>query len=213
MDTKRLIETLAADGAYREPSVGRALAVALILTLPVAMAMLLVSLGLRPDISAAIRNPMFNLKFVVTLALVVSAIAVALHVARPEGSPARRGWLLLSPVALLALGIVGETLLVPQRAPMSTRLVGNNAGLCLVAIPLLSVPLLAAALIALRRGATSQPALLGALAGLAAAGLAATLYAAHCSDDSPLFVATWYSLATLGVAAVGAAAGTKILRY
>ena len=48
---------------------------------------------------------------------------------------------------------------------------------------------------------------------LVSAGLAATLYASHCTDDSPLFVATWYTLATALVAAIGALAGAKVLRY
>ena len=47
----------------------------------------------------------------------------------------------------------------------------------------------------------------GALAGAASAGLAAFLYASHCPDDLPLFVATWYPLATLICAAAGALAG------
>jgi hypothetical protein len=45
------------------------------------------------------------------------------------------------------------------------------------------------------------------------AGLAATLYASHCSDDSPLFVATWYTIATALVAAIGALAGSRMLRF
>lgn len=45
------------------------------------------------------------------------------------------------------------------------------------------------------------------------AGLAGTLYAAHCVDDSPLFVATWYTLATAMVAGLGAVLGPRILRY
>ena len=85
---------------------------------------------------------------------------------------------------------------MPQRMPMMTRLVGNNSRICMTAIPLLSLPLLAGALIGLRHGAPSRPALAGAIAGLLSAGLAATLYASHCTDDSPLFVATWYTLAT-----------------
>jgi hypothetical protein len=68
-------------------------------------------------------------------------------------------------------------------------------------------------LFGLRRGAPSNPALAGALAGLLSAGLAATLYAAHCTDDSPLFVATWYTLATAAVAGIGALAGARLLRY
>ena len=72
---------------------------------------------------------------------------------------------------------------------------------------------LAAALIGLRHGAPARPAVSGALAGLLSAGLAATLYASHCTDDSPLFVITWYTLATTLVAAVGALAGLKLLRF
>jgi hypothetical protein len=45
------------------------------------------------------------------------------------------------------------------------------------------------------------------------AGLAATLYASHCTDDSPLFVATWYTISTALVTAIGALAGSKLLRF
>jgi hypothetical protein len=48
---------------------------------------------------------------------------------------------------------------------------------------------------------------------LLSSGLAATLYAAHCTDDSPLFVATWYTLATALVTVVGALAGRKVLTF
>jgi hypothetical protein len=51
------------------------------------------------------------------------------------------------------------------------------------------------------------------LAGAAAAGIAATLYASNCPDDSPLFVASWYPLATLLVVAIGAVAGDRLLRW
>jgi hypothetical protein len=96
---------------------------------------------------------------------------------------------------------------------MMTRLIGSNSRVCLTAIPIFSLPLLAAALVGLRHGAPARPALAGALAGLLSAGLAATLYAAHCNDDSPLFVATWYTLATALVTAIGALAGAKLLRF
>jgi hypothetical protein len=65
----------------------------------------------------------------------------------------------------------------------------------------------------LRHGAPARPAVAGAFAGLLSAGLAATLYASHCTDDSPLFVATWYSIATLLVTAIGALAGSRVLRF
>jgi hypothetical protein len=67
-------------------------------------------------------------------------------------------------------------------------------------------------LVGLQHGAPARPAVAGAIAGLLSAGLAATLYASHCTDDSPLFVATWYSIATALVAAIGALAGSRVLR-
>jgi hypothetical protein len=104
-------------------------------------------------------------------------------------------------------------MMLPQRLPMITRLVGSNSRICMTAIPLMSLPLLAAALLGLRHGAPARPALAGALAGLLSAGLAATLYASHCTDDSPLFVATWYTIGTALITAIGALAGSRMLRY
>ena len=50
-------------------------------------------------------------------------------------------------------------------------------------------------------------------AGLAAAGVGAALYAANCTDDSPLFVGIWYPLAVAIVAASGAAIGRRWLAW
>ena len=212
MDTDRLIRALAADNAHRELPVGRALAMALLVAAPFSLALFSMALGVRPDVMTAMRNPFFDLKFLVTLALAVPAIAISLHLSRPDVSLRGWAWLLLVPAGLLAAGIGGDKTM-PQRLPMMTRLVGSNSRVCMAAIPLLSLPLLTAALIGLRHGAPARPAIAGAFAGLASAGLAATLYASHCTDDSPLFVATWYTLAALLVAAIGAWAGAKLLRY
>jgi hypothetical protein len=103
-------------------------------------------------------------------------------------------------------------LTMPQTASWPDRLVGTNARVCLTAIPAMALPLLVAALIGLRQGAATRPALSGAAAGLMSGGLAATVYAAHCTDDSPLFVATWYSIGIAGLTVVGAAAGSRVLR-
>lgn len=213
MDTNDLIRTLAADNDTHERSVGHLLLAALVLAVPVSTALFLTNLGVRPDVMTAMRNPMFDLKFVVTMALAVVAIVVSLHLSRPEASLGRWAWLLAIPVGLLGIGMVGEMTMMPHRAPMSVRMIGSNSKLCVVAIPLLSLPLLAAALFALRRGAPSRPAVTGAFAGLLSAGLAATLYAAHCIDDSPMFVAMWYSIAAAIVAAIGAFAGSRVLKF
>jgi hypothetical protein len=93
------------------------------------------------------------------------------------------------------------------------RLVGHNAMVCMVLIPALSALPLIATLFALRHGAPTSPTLAGAVAGLLAGGIGATLYATHCPDDSPLFIATWYVIAISAVTLIGAIAGARLLRW
>ena len=212
METDQLIRTLAADSSRPARPVSLVLALALLAAMPVSLAMLFAGLGVRPDVMRAMHNPFFDLKFAVTLALAISAVGVALHLSRPEASLRGWAWLLLIPAGLLVGGITSEMML-PQNLPMMTRLIGSNSRVCRTAVPLMSMPLLAAALIGLRHGAPTRPAVSGAIAGLLSAGLAATLYASHCTDDSPLFVATWYTIATALVAAIGAAIGARVLRF
>jgi hypothetical protein len=212
MDTEQLIRTLAADNSQRARPVRYVLMLALLAAAPVSLLIFFAELGVRPDIMTAMRNPFFDLKFAVTLALAIAATAVALHLSRPEASLRGFGWYLLIPAGLLVAGLSGE-MMMPQRAPMMTRIIGNNSKYCTVAITAMSLPLLIAALIGLRHGAPARPAISGAVAGLLSAGLAAALYASHCTDDSPLFVAVWYTLAAVLVAALGALLGSRVLRY
>jgi hypothetical protein len=209
MKTDDFIRTLSSDHGWCAPPVAAGLWLGLALAVPVSIAIFMVELGPRPDFMSVLGSPFFDLKFVVTLALAASAFAVVLSLARPGAAPRR--WLLLLPLAILAAGIVAD--LMMQSSPWQRRMMGSNAMVCLVSIPLLSAPFLAAALVALRGGASTRPALSGAIAGLLAGGLGATLYAAHCVDDSPLFVALWYSLGVFGVAAVGALAGRRALKF
>src|ERR1700676_3602016 len=148
MQTDQLIRTLAADNLHRARPVGLVLALALLAAAPVSMVMFLTELGVRPDVMTAMRNPFFDLKFAVTLALAISAIVVSLHLSRPEASLRGWAWLLLIPAGLLVAGISGE-MMMPQRLPMMTRLVGSNSRTCLAAIPAMSLPLLAGGLVGL----------------------------------------------------------------
>src|SRR5438045_7761971 len=119
METDQLIRTLAADNTRARP-VGFVLALALLAAAPVSLLMFFAELGVRPDVMTAMRNPFFDLKFAVTGALAISAIAVSLHLARPEASLRGFGWLLLIPAGSVTAGIGGEVMM-PQRLPMTTR--------------------------------------------------------------------------------------------
>jgi hypothetical protein len=178
----------------------------------IAAILFFVGIGFRPDISEAVRSNRFLFKFVVTVSLAVTAIWVTLRVGRPGGSLAHRGLALAIAPALLACAAVVELLVLPESQWMP-RLVGHNARFCLTLIPLLSIGPLAFLLAALREGAPSNPGLAGAVAGLAASGIAATFYAANCTDDSALFVITWYPIATLIVTTAGYLIGRELLRW
>ncbi len=212
MNTNDLISALAADARAREAPIGRALALALGAGALVSLALFLTLIGPRPDVMNAVHTVRFDLKFVDTLAWLTPSLLLALRLARPEASPGALVAWLFAPLALLIVG-VGVELSVTPRAVWMTRLVGTNWYHCLSIIPLLSIPPLGALIAALRNGAPSYPALTGALAGAAAAGAAATMYARYCPDDSPRVVVTWSPLATLVVVSVGALAGRRWLQW
>jgi hypothetical protein len=58
-----------------------------------------------------------------------------------------------------------------------------------------------------------SPPLAGAAAGLLAGGLGATVFAMHCTNDSPLFVAIWYALAIGLMSMFGLLIGRHALRW
>ena len=178
----------------------------------IAAVLFFAEVGLRPDISAVVKSGHFLFKFVVTISLAVTAIWVTLSIGRPGGSLSQRGLALSIAPALLACAAAIELVILPENQWMP-HLVGHNARICLTLIPLLSVGPLACLLTALRASAPSNPGLAGAVAGLAASGIAATFYAAHCTDDSALFVVTWYSMATLIVTTAGYLVGRKLLKW
>ncbi len=212
MDTNELIETLAADLRRAAPSLDSAWRGAIVLAVAVAAAVFFATLGPRPDFAAAAETPRFLFKFMVTIALAVSAFGLARALSRPgEDWRKRLPWLAAAP-ALIAVAVVLELLVLPPDL-WAARLISTNSMVCLTYVPLIGIGPLAVFILALRHGAPTRPARAGALAGLLAGGIAATFYAAQCTDDSPLFVATWYTIAIAGLALIGAVFGNRFVRW
>ena len=212
MDTQSLIRALSQDAAAGRARLDRRLALGFALAAVLAAIIWSVLLGPRPDIAEAAATLRFPFKFVVTLALAGSAALAWRAVARPGTPVAPAAALLLAAPVLLAAGVVAELFAVPEGARMA-RLIGTNSAVCLTFIPLIGALPLAVLIAALRNGAPTRPTLAGAFCGLAAGGLAATFYAAHCIDDSPLFVAVWYTIAIGMLTLAGALAGRLVLRW
>jgi hypothetical protein len=210
--TSEFIAALAADPVPEPIRLGRRIVAALAIGFVTSLAVFFLMHGPRPDIAAAAETVRFWLKFVDSFAFGLPSLLLTLRLARPDAKPRALALWLIAPFILLSAGVAVELLVVPQSEWLS-RLVGSNAMHCTVTIPMLAAPILAALIVALRAGAPLHPGLTGALAGAASAGAAALIYAPTCPDDSPLFVATWYPLATLICMSVGAIAGRLFLAW
>jgi hypothetical protein len=210
--TSELIAALAADPVPEPVRLGRRITAALAIGFLGSLAIYVLMLGPRPDMAAASESMRFWLKFIDSFAFALPTLLLTLRLARPDAKPRALALWLLAPFLLLAAGVVADLLLVPQIAWMP-RLMGANAMHCTITIPMLAAPVLVALIVALRAGAPLHPSLTGAMAGAAAAGVGALVYASTCPDDSPLFVATWYPLATLICMGIGALAGRRFLAW
>ena len=214
MRTDELINTLVADHAVqpRPKPVGRGLAMAIIGGLAISGALFALTLGVRHDIVSVLGTWQFDLKLSVNLVLVIAAAWVALRLSSPTTTPLSAMRALLVPALLLLAAVVYELLTVPASA-WPSRAMGVNGVMCLASIIFLSVLPLAATIYGLRQGAPMSPALAGAAAGLLAGALGATVFAMHCTNDSPLFVAIWYLLAIGLMSMFGLVVGRHALRW
>jgi hypothetical protein len=212
MKTEDLIEALVQDVSRPQWSTAQRILGAIVVGALMAGALFVYALGVRPDIGRAVETGRFVFKWALSVLCMACAWRACLELTRPEvrWSDVAR-WIALPPM-LLAAAVLYELVAMPS-VRWYELAVGRYASTCLSAIPLLSIVPLAALLIALRAGAPRSPATAGAVAGLLAGGLSAALYATHCPDDSPLFVAVWYTLAVGLVIVAGAVAGRRVLRW
>ena len=212
MKTEDLIRALAADSMQPTIPVGRHLLRGFLAGAVLAVVVFTLTLQARSDLSKALRSPAFIYKLVVAASLAVTAGCLLSECARPLPIRGGRRTILLVAPVLLAFAVAVELYVQPAGLWLS-RLVGQNATHCLWQIPFLATAPALCLLVALLHGAPGRPALAGAVAGLVSGGLAALLYGLSCPDDSPLFVATWYTIAIGAVAGAMAFAGARLLRW
>jgi hypothetical protein len=209
--TADLINVLAQDAPVTWRLPGR-LAMAFALGTLIAVAIFASGVHLRPDLAAASQTARVLFKFLFALTLLSGAAGAVAQVGRPDAKAGPWAFVLAAVPLLLGLAVVAELLATPAQS-WTTRLIGRYSDYCLTIIPALALGPLACLLVALRESAPARPGLAGAVAGLAASGIAVILYASHCPDDSPLFVAVWYSSAIAIVVAAGYLAGARLLRW
>lgn len=213
MKTEELIERLAADAVPMQAGlVERGVLRALVAGGAMSVALFAATLGLRPDLSRAWADPLVVAKTGLPLALGLFALSLALGAARPA-SRAVVAQKLIWAVPAAAFALFVWAFANPPATGRVAAFIGHSISYCLPAILVLSLPVGGFLLSALRSGAPESPVRCGALAGLAAGGLATALYSLFCNEDSPLFFAVWYS-GGIGLAALaGAVAGARVLRW
>ncbi len=136
MKTDNLIDTLASD---RMPGMQptRTILLAALAGIAVAGALFFVVLGPRPDFMTAMGTWRFVMKFVVTVALAASAALLVTRAARPERARGPADVLLYLAPVMLILAVIVELFVMPQSSWMP-RMMGHNARVCMMAIPLFS---------------------------------------------------------------------------
>jgi hypothetical protein len=210
-DTDDLIHGLARQaGASRLPG-ARAfkltLIVATLAALGLSVAMVLLLVGARPDFAAARSGAAFSYKVASMLALSLGGLLLASRAALP-GSGRLTVLALLPAVALLAFRAVTDH--------SGLSVMGNSdvsVHECVMTILVVSLPPLVVLLCVMRAGAPTRPTLAGAIAGMLSGALGAGAYALACKNDAGLFVALWYPLAILALAALGAVIGRRALAW
>lgn len=212
MKTDDLILALTADLPSKPMRVSRALTRAAFAAIPFALAIVVVGLKVRPDLGAVFLQPRVAFKFAVTLAALASGAWLALRLSRPETAPGSAVLGLAATAILLALGVAFEMVVLPANA-WYAAFWGDSALKCLVLIPLVSAAPFVALMMAMKTGAPSSPTLAGAATGLLSAGIGAVLYALHCQNDSPFYIAVWYVGGIMIVTLLGALIGARTLKW
>jgi hypothetical protein len=210
MRTEALIRAMAADAGPRPP-VAPVLAATMAAHGAAVGLAALAALGVNPAFGSTMTMPLVLLRQALPLLLALGAGLAALRLARP-GAEAGGARLLLAAGAVAAVVVLRELARVPP-GDWGRAALGETPAACLASLALIGLPLLLGCLWALGRGASTRPRASGALAGILAWSVAAAVYALHCTETSPLFVAAWYGLALALFSALGAALGPRLLRW
>jgi hypothetical protein len=213
MKTGQFIDLLSADvQPVRRGTVGKTLILALVIGGAAAFALMLVTVGLRPDLFEGTGSLLLAIKLLFTMSLAAIGTLFLVAASHPGRNARRRlAFTILPFLAIASLGL-GAILLA---TPMSRHdmVFGQEWLTCLICIPLFAIAPFAALIWALRKAAPTDLRRAGAGAGLVAGALGATAYAFHCPGDSLPFIAIWYGLPIVFWTFLGAILGPRLLRW
>lgn len=209
MNTKDLIETLSRPEEKERPPLNP-WAVASVLGLGGGVLLLMLFIGPRPDLGAALAPTLAKALF--SAAFAAAGLALIARLSRPGRPHALRLRIVLAVLGFSALSAL-VAFVGTDPAERMRAWTGGGFPWCLLLIPFLAIPAAVALGAVVRSFAPTQLALTGAAIGAASGGFGAMAYAVRCPVDSVAFVATWYALAIALCALIGALLGSRFLRW
>ncbi|MDP4733725.1 MAG: DUF1109 domain-containing protein [Limnohabitans sp.] len=212
MKTNDLIALLASDTLRPQKPVRQQLLRQLVLGAVVCGVLLFTLFGLNPQMDQMAVHPAFITKMLWLTALMGFSLYGLFRLARPGVGAGHTLWGIgLALLAMFSLGLL--QLLQTDSGAQTAQWMGGSWQVCSVSITALSLPVLGALLWALRQLAPTRPVLTGAVAGVLAGSLAASIYSLHCTETSLTFFAVWYVAGMALATALGALLGTRWLRW
>ena len=212
MKTDELIAHLSADlEVVPAHYVGRILAMGVGVGFLVSGLLMLVVMGPRPDLAAAMVGGAFWMKLAYALSLAGLGLWMVERLSRSDASAKRPAMFIAVPVILLLVVAVVE--LSQPGVDRQHLVMGDSWRVCAIDILALSVPTFVTIFWVLRRLAPTRLSLAGAGAGLLAGALGASVYAFHCVEYTAPFILIWYSTGIAAAALIGAGIGSWALRW
>jgi hypothetical protein len=213
MKTDQLIDMLSTNVERVDRSrLGGALASALTIGGIVAFCAMLATVGLRPDLSSSANLPFLALKLLFTLSLLGLGASFLIRAIRPGREIRKSFTLTFLPFVAAGIAALVALAIVPPSTWRSVIL-GTMRVSPLICIPLFAIGPFGVLIWALRKGAPTNLARTGAMAGLVAGAIGASAYAFGCPVNSIPFIAVWYGAAIAGCAVIGTLVGPRLLRW
>ena len=177
----------------------------------VAVLMVLMWLGPRPDLATAPAQPFFWVKAIYTGALALAAPRAVTALMRRRGNVAPP---LAVAAALVATMLIAASIDANRVEPALLARLFRPVGImdCFRNILSLATPMLIFSALGLRRLDLERPAAVGLAAGLFCGGVAATILGLHCPHATFVFVGLWYTAAIGLCGLIGAAALVLVRR-
>lgn len=174
--------------------------------------LMLILLGPRHDLAAAMLLPMFWVKIAFVVSFAAASLLAAARLSRPGLSLAWVPGVLAAPV--LAIWLLATIVLIQaEPAQRAALFFGSTWNSCPLLIALLSAPVFVALVWAMQGLAPTRLRLAGAAAGLAAGAVGTLVYSVHCPEMDAPFIGFWYVLGALIPTAVGTLLGPRLLRW